>query len=180
MNRILVFVTFVLLVTPPSVTAGDRDTDNIRLVTTGEIIKIDSKKKTFEFKIILDAFPRNGRGYGGPGGSRSGRMGGRGPFPGRYPGGTRGRGNVQYIPTLEVKVFTSEKTTLKAGSSGVDFSIFRVGERVTVTGVHRGKGTDIDAIEVSRMEPHQSASEFSSSAYEHGQRAVSQEGCYES
>ena len=146
MNRILALVTFVFLVTPPYVTAVDRDTDNVRLVTTGEILKIDSKKKTFEFKIILDAFPRNGRGYGGPGGGRGGRMGGRGPVPGRYPGG-----NVQYIPTLEVKVFTSERTTLKAGSRGVDFSIFRVGERVTVTGVHRGKGTDINAIEVSRM-----------------------------
>ena len=150
MKRILALVTFVAIFAPWSITAADRDTDNVRLVTTGEILKIDSKKKTFEFKIILDAFPRNGRGYGGPvGGGRGGRMGGRGPFPGRYPGGARG--NVQYIPTLEVKVFTSEKTTLKAGSSGVDFSILRVGERVTVMGVHRGKGTDVDAIEVSRM-----------------------------
>ena len=128
------------LIIPLSVTAADNDVDNTRLVTTGEILKIDSKRKTFEFRIILDAFPRGG--YGGPRGGRGGR--------GRFPP-PQGRGNVQYVPVLDVKVFTSEKTSVKVGRNSADFSIFKVGERVTVTGVHRGKGTDINAIEVSKM-----------------------------
>jgi len=132
------------LIIPWSGTAADNDVDNTRLVTTGEILKIDSKKKTFEFRIVLDAFPRAG--YGGPRGGR----GGRGPFPGRFPP-PRGRGNVQYVPVLDVKVFTSDKTSVKIGRNFTDFSIFKVGERVTVTGIHRGKGTDINAIEVSKM-----------------------------
>src|SRR5215475_9918608 len=72
----------------------DKDTDNVRLVTTGEILKVDSKKKTFEFRIVLDEFPRGF--YGGRGGGRGGRMGGRGRFPGPPPQ-ARGRG-AQYVP----------------------------------------------------------------------------------
>jgi hypothetical protein len=122
----------------------DKDADNVRLVTTGEILKIDYKKKAFEFRIVLDDFPR---GFYGRGGGRGGRMGGRGRFPGPFPPNGRG---VQYVPVMDIKVFTSEKTSLKSSRNSVEFSIFKVGERVTVTGVHRGKGTDIDALEVSK------------------------------
>jgi hypothetical protein len=124
----------------------DKDADNVRLVTTGEILKVDSKKKTFELRIVLDDFPR---GFYGRGGGRGGRMGGRGRFPGPFPPPPNGRG-VQYVPVMDIKVFTSEKTSLKSGRNSTDFSIFKVGERVTVTGIHRGKGTDIDALEVSK------------------------------
>ena len=139
-----VLISVALMIPWLGMAADNKDAEGVRLVTTGEILKIDSKKKTFEFRIVLDEFPRGF--YGGRGGGRGGRMGGRGRFPGPLPP-PRGRG-VQYVPVLEVKVFTSERTSLKAGANSTDFSIFKVGERVIVTGLHCGKGTDIDAIEV--------------------------------
>src|ERR1700704_3161828 len=68
------------------------DSEYVKIVTTGEIKKIDDKNKTFQFKFSLDPAPAVNRargpqqpqGGGGPGGGR--RRGGVG-FPGRdrYP-----------------------------------------------------------------------------------------------
>src|SRR5262249_49291603 len=99
-------LTFALIILIGAVSLrgadAERNGDNVRLVTTGQILKVDAKKKTFDFRIVLDAFPRGNGRYGGPRG-----MGGGGPYPGRSPG-ARGRG-VQYVPVLDVKVYTSEK-----------------------------------------------------------------------
>jgi hypothetical protein len=124
--------------------AENKDTDNVRIVTTGEIIKIDAKKKTFDFRITLDSFPTGGRYGGGYPGRRGGRMGGRGQFPGP------GRSNGRYVPVLEVKVFTSDRTSFRLESNSSEFSLLRVGERVSITAVHHGKYNDIDALEISK------------------------------
>jgi hypothetical protein len=117
--------------------------DSVRIVTSGVILKIDAKKKTFQFRITLDAFPRGFGGYGG-----RGRNGGRGgPFP-----RSRGSVNPQGIPVVDVKVYVSQKTTLKSQGEGLVFAALRVGDRISLTGVHKGKGTDIDAIEIDRSE----------------------------
>jgi hypothetical protein len=148
-SRILSLIILIGAVSLSGFAEAEKDGDNVRLVTTGQILKVDAKKKIFEFRIVLDAFPRGNGRYGGPGGP-----GGRGPYPGRFPGG-RGRGGVQYVPVLDVKVYTSEKTALKVGGNSADFSEFKVGERVTVTGVHHGKsgkGNDLDAIEISKLQ----------------------------
>ena len=145
--RLTYLAIMALLFLSIPVRAADNESDNVRLVTTGEILKIDAKKKTFEFRVSLDSFPRGG--YRGRRGG-SGRMGGRGRFPGGYPGG--GRGNPQSSPTLDVKVFTSERTSLRLENNSSDFNRLKVGERVTLTAVHHGKGNDVDAIEVASMQ----------------------------
>ncbi len=143
----LIATTILLNIPWTVVVAADESSENVRLVTTGEILKVDTKNKTFEFRIVLDASFRRGGGYGGRNsGRRSGGMGGRGRFPGRFPGGLPGNG--PYVPTLDIKVFTSEKTSLRVGGDSPDFSRLRPGERVTITAVHHGKGNDVDAIEV--------------------------------
>ena len=151
-------VTIVVALLSVSVMAQDKaaekDSDKIRIVTTGEIRKIDAKNKTFQFRITLDSFPGGGQrpqNGGGRGGGRGRRGGGGNPFP--FPGG-QGRGNGPTpIPVIEVKVFTSEKTALKDSDSAFTFSSLKVGQRVAVTGIHKGKGNDIEALEVDKTSP---------------------------
>jgi hypothetical protein len=127
------------MVLPAVAASQDQTNDNVRIVTSGVILKIDAKKKTFQFRITLDAFPR---GFGGS----SGRGRNGGPFPRR----SQGPVNPQAVPVVEVKVYVSQKTALKSQGETFNFATFRVGDRVSVTGIHRGKGTDIDAIEIDR------------------------------
>ena len=103
--------------------AQDQNAGSVRIVTTGQILKVDSGKKTFQFRIALDAFP--------PGSVRARNRGAR--------RGQRGRGNEILIPTIEVKVFLNDADM---------FSRLRVGDRVSLTGVRRGKGREIDALRV--------------------------------
>ena len=131
----LVIGLFIATLMTGLVLAQDRDADNVRIVTTGQIIKIDSKKKTFQFRITLDEFPRGRGGFGSPRG-----RGGRGPVS----------DNVQYIPTVEVKVFVTEKTALKSRDAMIDFSKLRIGDRISLTGIRRGKNYEIDALEIDR------------------------------
>ncbi len=134
----------------------DKDADKVRLVTTGEIRKIDSKNKTFQFKITMDPparsaqvyRPQGGRGGGGGGRGRRGGIG----FP---TGGTGGRPNAQQQEkpvTLEIKVFTSGNTALKDTGNTINFTTLKVGQHVAVTGIHttKGKPNDVEALEVDR------------------------------
>ena len=112
------------------------DTENVKLVTTGEVRKIDTKSKTFQFKFRLDQ-----------------------PIsrPQAYPsvGGRRGYGRRGYPPagpvddSMEVKVFVSEGTRLGFNDS-LHFADFKVGDRVTVTGFRKGRGDDLEALAVVR------------------------------
>jgi hypothetical protein len=139
----LLGLVFVFVCT--GVSSADKDADNVRIVTVGQIRKIDLKKKTFQFAIALDSGPIRG-GFGGRGG-RGGPRGGRGGrFP-RYPGA----GEIQVNPTIEVTVFTSERTILKSAGNAVDFSTLRVADQVSVTGIHKGGNTDLEAIEIDRL-----------------------------
>src|SRR4051812_15798861 len=117
-------ITILFIAVVVSAAGLAQDADNVRIVTTGQIVKVDSKKKTFQFRITLDEFPR-GRGFGGPRG-----RGGRG---GPVPGGNQAPGDAQYVPTIEVKVFVSDKTTLKSVAGAIDFSKLRVGDRISIT-----------------------------------------------
>ena len=116
-----------------------QESEHVKIVTTGQIRKLDAKKKVFELMITLDAMPpqRSNRG-----GGRGGR-GGRGGFPGGQP---QGRGGQEPIPVVESKVFVTDRTTFSNG----DFDKLRIGQRVTVTGIHKGKSeTDIEALEIA-------------------------------
>jgi hypothetical protein len=122
------------------------DSEYIKIVTTGEIRKIDDKNKTFQFKFNLDQAPtvrpQPQTRPGGIGGRRRGGIG--------YPGGNRFPAPTAEDNSKEVKVFTSDATSVKDGKSDLHFSDLKKGDRVTVTAIHKGKGDDIEAIAVKR------------------------------
>jgi hypothetical protein len=130
------------------------DSEYIKIVTTGEIRKIDDKNKTFQFKFSLDPAPSLNRGRGTTqpqGGGRPGGIGGRRRGGIGYPGGNRFPAPVAADDnTKEVKVFTSDATSVKDSKSDLHFSDLKKGDRVTVTAIHKGKGDDIEAIAVKR------------------------------
>ena len=132
-----------------SSSTADGVVDTLRLVVTGEIRKIDPKKKTFEVKVTVDngpvgyrQQPRSGSPRGGMG-RRGGRRGGMGyPPPNQAP----------QTSTIDVKVFATEQTVLKDHERNVPigFDSLKNGVHVTVTAVHRGTGHDVDALQISR------------------------------
>jgi hypothetical protein len=125
-----------------SIHGQSTDTENVKIVTTGEVRKIDDKEKAFQFKFKLDP----PQAYRGPVGRRGGVYGRR---RGGYPGGNRAP-----VPaaddTKEVKVFTSTATTFKDTKGDLQFSDLKKGDRITVTAIHRGRGEDIEALAVRR------------------------------
>src|SRR5215831_18375311 len=85
-----------------SIHGQSTDRENVKIVTTGEVRKIDDKEKTFQFKFKLDQ-PSAYRGQQ-PIGRRGGVYGRR---RGGYPGGNRVPRPAAVDDTKEVKVFTS-------------------------------------------------------------------------
>jgi hypothetical protein len=152
MRRRVCLSALVLLAAISGVRVGysqTSNTENVRIVTTGEIRKIDDKNKTFQFK--LDQAPSFNRGQQ-QGGRRGGVGGGRGRRGGiGYPGGNRGPVPTQTAEeSKEVKVFTSESTTIKDEKSDLRFSELKKVDRITVTAIHKGRGDDIEALAVKR------------------------------
>jgi len=121
------------------------DTENVKIVTTGEVRKIDDKEKTLQFKFKLDQ-PSAYRGQQ-PLGRRGGVYGRR---RGGYPGGNRAPVPAAVDDSKEVKVFTSTATTFKDTKGDLQFSDLKKGDRITVTAIHRGRGDDIEALAVKR------------------------------
>jgi hypothetical protein len=128
-----------------SIHGQSTDTENVKIVTTGEVRKIDDKEKTFQFKFKLDQ-PTAYRGQQ-PAGRRGGVYGRR---RGGYPGGNRAPVPAAVDDTKEVKVFTSTGTTFKDTKGDLQFSDLKKGDRITVTAIHRGRGDDIEALAVKR------------------------------
>jgi hypothetical protein len=120
------------------------DVEGVKLVTTGEVRKIDAKNQTFQFKFRLDEpqFNRAVRPYP-PGGGRRGGVYGRRGRRGYPP-------PVQVDDDKEVKVFISEGTRFKGPAQTLRFSDLRVGDRITVTAMRKGRGDDLEAVAVVR------------------------------
>ncbi len=129
-----------------SIQGQSTDTENVKIVTTGEVRKIDDKDKTFQFKFKLDQPPSSNR----PQQSPIGRGGGRRRGGIGYPGGNRAPVPAAVDDTKEIKVFTSTVTTFKDTKGDLQFSDIKKGDRITVTAIHRGKGDDIEALAVKR------------------------------
>jgi hypothetical protein len=127
--------------------AAADDSDSVKLVTTGQVEKVDAKRKTFQFKFYLDPSeiarrPVQQAPYPGRVGGRRGRMGG---IPGGTPYPNRPPDN-----SMEVKVYVSDATRFKGFSTSLQFSDLKSGDRVTVTAIHRAKTDDLDAQAVAR------------------------------
>ena len=118
-----------------------QDTESIRIVTTGQIRKIDARKKTLEFWVFLDSMPPRV-----PRGGRARRGGGYPAQP------SPNRGGAEPPPVVTTKVFITQRTVFRKGDGPGDFAQLRIGQRVTLTGVRKGKSpTDIEALEISTL-----------------------------
>jgi len=163
-------LTFAFLLVAATVTAQSqqndedkekgKDTDRAQLVTTGEITKIDAKKKTFQVKELAqpadngrqdgDSQRRRNGGYGG-GRRRNGGVGfpgGGGGGGGRYPSGGGGSGSTTPQPK-EYKVWVTKDTVLKLAYSNIEFKDLHVGDRVTISGLPKGN-KDLEARTITR------------------------------
>jgi hypothetical protein len=144
--------------------SADKNADKAQIVATAEILKIDAKKKTLDVRNVVQSSstgdgasrPSNGPSTNGqPGGRR--RQGGIG-FPGGggngggrpYPGG--GPSVVTNQPK-EYKVFVTNDTVLKLFNATIDFSDLHVSDRIAVSGVQKGKNSDLEATTITRDPP---------------------------
>jgi hypothetical protein len=139
-------LVLAILASGSFVCAQDKGSEYVRIVTTGEIRKVDQKNKTFQFKITLDRAPRNGYNRGGNTGRGPGRGGGRrgGRFPAPIPS------SASQPDSIEVKVFVSPGAVIRGDQTAFNFSDLKAGDHVSVTGIHKGTGNDIEAIEIQR------------------------------
>ena len=143
----------------------DKNADRAQIVGAGEILKIDSKKKTLQVRDLVPASQgsrsgssgtRRSGGGGGGGGRRGGGGGGRGGGGG-FPGGRTGTGGVPYPDgagtnnqAKDYKVFVSNQTALKFAGVDIDFTQLHVGDHIVVSGTPKGTKGDIDATTITR------------------------------
>jgi hypothetical protein len=154
MNGRIVIVFAAALVAIPSVFAQNQ----VQVVNTAEIEKIDVKKMTLKVKsdptqpdTTLPS-PRPGGGGGGgrgggfPGGiglpGGGGRRGGGGGYPGT--GGTR---TSQPAPR-EYKVSLTKDTVVKDGDATITLGSLKTGDHIIMTG--NPKGNDVEATSITR------------------------------
>jgi hypothetical protein len=129
--------------------------NEVQVVNTAEITKIDAKKMTLKVKsdptqpdTILPSTPSSGgrRGgvvvRGGPGGV--GLPGGAGGRGGGYPGS----GGTSQPQSREYKVSLTTATVLKDGNATITFSSLKTGDHIIITG--NPKGNDVEATSITR------------------------------
>jgi hypothetical protein len=143
--------------------------DGVRLVSVGEITKINRQKKTFELKTEMGQ---------DTGGERAGRVGSGGNSPGGIhgsisvgvgmgrrqggiDGGQPGRAPDQPIPplppedipdsTMRTNVLTTIETVFKEAEKPIAFEQLKVGDAVKVTGVLRGKNIEAKEVVKKRL-----------------------------
>lgn len=158
MRHTIAFVCGILLVTLP-VAAKDQDTSKAQVVSTAEIVKIDTKKKSLQVQDLAEVTApsenrgtrRQGGGGGGGGGRRRGGGGAGGiRLPGGvgFPGGAGGGTPTGAKQAKQYKVFVSKDTVLKLAETNIDFTDLHVGDHITVSGTP--KGHDVDAVTITR------------------------------
>ena len=143
--------------------------DQVQIVSTAEIIKIDAKKKSLQVRELMEPVvtgggrgsgQTQGRRGGGGGGRRGGggRGGGGGVgFPGGggvgFPGGGRpggGGGGAAAPKAKEYKIFVGKDTIMKLAETDIGFTDLHVGDRITVSGTPKGSKGDLDAATITR------------------------------
>jgi hypothetical protein len=133
-------------------TGNSKTTDRAQLLTTGRITKIDTKKRTLKVRTVAEATntsrPQSSGRRGGSGRGGSGRRsGGIGfPIPG---GGGRGPSTSPKDQGKEFKVIVTDKTAIKNGAESFSFLNLNVGDRISILGLPKGKGDDLEATEIT-------------------------------
>jgi hypothetical protein len=116
--------------------------DDAQRLATGQITKIDIKKRIFTVREVSNSAPpptsRNpGTGRDGGRGGMGGRRGGRGG--GRVPASTpKDKGK-------EFNVTVTDHTEIKDAQGTIPFGLLRIGDRITIQGLPKGKGADLEA-----------------------------------
>ncbi len=164
MHRTAIVVAIVLTLSTMAFSgqgSQKSDGDNIRVVSVGEITKIDAETGSFELKSRVPEATSTGGRLGGwrgevhvgisiGGGAR--RPETRGPtdppwlpIPDALPRPAR---SARYTTT---KVSTTEQTVFMQDGKKIAFDVLKVGNRVTVTGIPQGE--DVEATEIKRQRP---------------------------
>jgi hypothetical protein len=148
-------------------------TDKAQIVSTAEILKVDAKKQTLQVKNLANPSTTNpnsngspgagrrpgggggggGGGVGFPGGGGGRRRTGGGGYP--YPGGGQGGGrpggpSVQTAQAKEYKIYVTKDTQIKLANAALEFNDLHVGDRISVSGVPKGGGGDLEATAIIR------------------------------
>ena len=149
------FATLCLVI--PAV--GQSKTDAALVIDSAEIVKVDAKKKMLQVRELVAPPPMTPPRRGDGGGSGGGRSGGSIPFPGGRTGGNRvplptggggGGGRPRTREAKEYKVFVTKDTVLQFAGTEMEFSDFRVGDRVTLAGIPKGSTGDLEATRITR------------------------------
>jgi hypothetical protein len=132
--------------------AQSTTSEDAQRIATGEITKIDVKKKILTVReAALNQPANNGqnpnanRRGGGMGGGMGGgrRRGGAG-----YPGGSRPTSTAK-PQGKEFKVTVTDQTAIKDNVTSIGFDLLRVGDRISIQGLPKGKGDDLQATQIT-------------------------------
>jgi hypothetical protein len=160
MNRALAIVASCLSLAVLPVTAQnppDKPTGRAELLTTGRITKIDNKKMTLTVRTESEGVasprnspePRTGGNYPG----RRRRGGGGFPGGGRFPepggGGRRPPNSTTKDQGKEFKVYVKDDTGISDADRRLAFSNLVVGDHITIQGLPKGKGADLEASKIT-------------------------------
>jgi hypothetical protein len=140
--------------------------NDVRVVSTAYITKIDEKKKKLVVKsdpnqpsvAVAGAAPRgNGgggggrRGGGGGGGGRGGggRRGGGSPSP-TAPAATGTNTTTATTPSKgrEFKVTLTKETVVTDGDAAIPFEKLKVGDHIVISGISKGNDVEAESIQM--------------------------------
>ena len=163
MKRTLGIVVFLICLAVPGITAQsppEKPAGRAELLTAGRITKIDNKKMTLTVRTESEGVtsPRNPPPGGRTGGGRypGRRRGGGGvgfPGGGRFPepggGGGRAPEPTAKDQGKEFKVYVKDDTAISDTDKRLSFLNLVVGDRITIQGLPKGKGADLEASKIT-------------------------------
>jgi hypothetical protein len=159
MRPTLVLVAAYLLLSSPGADAQN----NAQLLTNGRITKIDAKKMILTVRTEADHAseqparrdpsrePRTGGGGYPRGRRRGGGVGfpGGGRFPGPRDGGGQRPDSTSRDQGKQFKVYVKDDTAISDVDKRLSFSNLVVGDRITIQGLPKGKGDDLEASKIT-------------------------------
>ena len=161
MKRAFGIVAFCLGLAVPGITAQnppDKPASRAELLTTGRITKIDNKKMTLTVRtesegVTSPRYPQPEPRTGGGGYPGRGRRGGVGfPGGGRFPepgGGRRPPESTTKDQGKDFKVYVKDDTAISDADKRLTFSNLVIGDHITIQGLPKGKGADLEASKIT-------------------------------
>ena len=171
-RTIAVAALWLFLATTPfsAQNAPDKPEPNhAELLTNGRITKIDNKKMVLTVRMEAEGsterrnppppepgggrYPggrqRGGVGFPGGGYPGGGNPGGRYPGGGYPGGGRRAPAPAERDQGKEFKVYVKDDTAISDSDKRLSFSNLVVGDRITIQGLPKGKGDDLEASKIT-------------------------------